>query len=68
MSAGEKFADADLIGVPMRVTISERSLAAGGVELLHRSYNKNEGGEKIIESKEIISVAAFLKSYTEDCK
>lgn len=81
MSAGEKFADADLIGVPMRVTISERSLAAGGVELLHRSHNtienapsllsdnnKNEGGEKIIESKEIVSVQAFLKSYTEDCK
>ncbi len=28
-----KFADADLIGVPIRVTVSARSLKAGGVEM-----------------------------------
>ncbi|HUG14922.1 MAG TPA: proline--tRNA ligase [Thermomicrobiales bacterium] len=32
-SAGVKFADADLIGIPIRATISARSLKAGGVEL-----------------------------------
>jgi len=33
-SAGEKFADADLIGAPFRVIISQRSLDAGGVEVI----------------------------------
>jgi prolyl-tRNA synthetase len=32
-SPGVKFNDADLIGVPVRVTLSERSLREGGVEL-----------------------------------
>ncbi|MEP6775723.1 MAG: YbaK/EbsC family protein [Chloroflexota bacterium] len=33
---GVKFADADLIGVPLRVTVSRRSLERGGVELKRR--------------------------------
>ncbi|HST04692.1 MAG TPA: His/Gly/Thr/Pro-type tRNA ligase C-terminal domain-containing protein, partial [Chloroflexia bacterium] len=33
---GVKFADADLIGVPLRVTVSTRSLERGGVELKRR--------------------------------
>jgi prolyl-tRNA synthetase len=33
---GVKFMDADLIGLPLRVTVSERSLRRGGVELKHR--------------------------------
>ncbi len=32
LMAGEKFADADLIGIPLRLVVSEKSLAAGGVE------------------------------------
>ncbi|RME89230.1 MAG: proline--tRNA ligase [Anaerolineae bacterium] len=32
-SAGVKFKDADLIGVPIRLTVGERSLARGGVEV-----------------------------------
>ncbi|MFN3762043.1 MAG: proline--tRNA ligase [Anaerolineae bacterium] len=32
-SAGVKFADADLIGCPVRVTVSRRSLEAGGIEM-----------------------------------
>jgi prolyl-tRNA synthetase len=35
-SPGVKFADADLIGLPLRATISARSLQAGGVELKRR--------------------------------
>ncbi len=31
-SAGEKFADADLIGAPHRAVVSKRSLEAGGIE------------------------------------
>jgi prolyl-tRNA synthetase len=46
-SAGEKFADADLIGAPIRIVLSKRSLAAGGVEVIR---NWNTGGEAAIES------------------
>jgi prolyl-tRNA synthetase len=35
-SAGVKFNDADLIGVPVRLTISRRSLQRGGVEIKSR--------------------------------
>jgi len=34
MTAGEKFAEADLIGAPIRIIVSEKSLAAGGVEII----------------------------------
>ncbi len=37
---GVKFKDADLIGYPVRVVISERSLAAGGVEVKARTADK----------------------------
>jgi prolyl-tRNA synthetase len=33
---GVQFADADLIGVPIRLVVSDRSLRAGGVEVKHR--------------------------------
>lgn len=36
-TAGEKFADADLIGIPYRVLVSEKSLKAGGVEVKKRT-------------------------------
>ena len=36
LSAGAKFTDADLIGCPLRITISPRSLQAGGAELAGR--------------------------------
>ncbi|RJQ35463.1 prolyl-tRNA synthetase [Candidatus Parcubacteria bacterium] len=34
--AGEKFADADLIGISKRLVMSEKTLSEGGVELIHR--------------------------------
>lgn len=36
-SAGVKFADADLIGAPVRLTVSKKALAAGGVEAKRRT-------------------------------
>jgi prolyl-tRNA synthetase len=36
-SAGVKFADADLIGAPLRVTVSDKSLKAGGAEVKRRN-------------------------------
>jgi prolyl-tRNA synthetase len=38
---GEKFADADLMGMPWRVVLSERSLEAGGVELTNRASSES---------------------------
>jgi prolyl-tRNA synthetase len=39
---GVKFIDADLIGIPLRITIGERSLKQGGVELKLRNESKSE--------------------------
>jgi prolyl-tRNA synthetase len=36
-SPGVKFADADLIGLPLRITVGERSLGKGGAEFKRRS-------------------------------
>ncbi len=39
---GVKFADAELIGIPHRVVVSERGLAAGRLEYRHRRADANE--------------------------
>jgi len=49
---GVKFKDADLIGVPLRVTVSRRSLENGGVEFKPRSEKDNQ----IIAVDDIINV------------
>lgn len=41
-SPGVKFKDADLIGLPLRLTVSERGLQAGGVELKRRDSATRE--------------------------
>jgi len=41
-SAGVKFADADLIGIPYRVTVSKRSLTSKSVELKPRAAKEAE--------------------------
>ena len=50
-SPGEKFADADLIGIPWRVVVSEKTLAKKGVEVKKRSAQKAQ----------VMSVAALMK-------
>ena len=49
-TAGTKFTDADLIGIPTRLVISKRSIENGGVESKKRNEEKNEiiALEKII--------------------
>lgn len=42
LMAGQKFADADLIGIPLRLVLSEKSLAAGGAEWKERSKTEAE--------------------------
>jgi prolyl-tRNA synthetase len=41
VSAGIKFADADLIGVPIRLIVSKRSLESGGVEVKPRQSHES---------------------------
>ncbi len=40
VSAGEKFADSDLLGIPWRVVVSERSMKDNGVEVKKRNEEK----------------------------
>ena len=40
--AGVKFKDADLIGVPLRLTVSKRSLGNGGLEFKRRAEADRE--------------------------
>ncbi len=51
-SAGEKFADSDLIGIPYRVVVSKRSLTDGGFEVKKRT----EQNGKIMSSEELIEL------------
>ncbi len=50
MSAGEKFADADLLGMPYRAVVSERSIKEGGIELKKRTEEKG----KIVSLDELL--------------
>lgn len=51
VTAGEKFADSDLIGIPLRAVLSSRSIEAGGVEIKKRTEEKGS----IVSSQELIS-------------
>ena len=42
--AGVQFADADLLGVPFRLVVSERNLSQGGVELVRRGDGRRHWG------------------------
>jgi len=50
--AGEKFADSDLVGIPTRVVISEKSLSAGGVEIKKRTEKES----KVISQEELLRI------------
>lgn len=49
LSAGEKFADSDLLGMPHRIVVSERSLAQGGLE-----YKKRDSSESTVITVEAL--------------
>lgn len=50
-SAGEKLADSDLIGIPYRIVISEKSMEKGGVELKKRNAEE----VSIIKKEDILN-------------
>jgi prolyl-tRNA synthetase len=57
LSAGEKFANADLLGLPVRIVISEKSLAAQGVEVKLRAVDKAEIVPTAEAAQKIVSLA-----------
>lgn len=54
VTAGEKFADADLLGMPTRIVISKRSLENGGAEIKGRT--ESEG--RIVPLSEVLSTVS----------
>ena len=52
VSAGEKFADSDLMGIPFRVIISNRTVTEGGYELKKRTEEK----ERIVKREELFKL------------
>ncbi len=56
LSAGEKFADADLIGLPYRVVVSAKTVAAGKIELKERTSEET----KLVTIAELTKI---LKTY-----
>ncbi len=54
LRAGEKFADADLIGIPTRLVISEKTVAAGEIEV----GSRKDGSSTMVPESGIIE---FLK-------
>ena len=52
MRPGEKFADADLMGIPYRVVVSERTQVSGNHELKKRTSDKTE----LLSSEQIVKV------------
>lgn len=57
ISAGEKFTDSDLIGLPLRVIISEKTIVAGGCELKKRLSDD----VVILDADRILDAANELK-------
>jgi prolyl-tRNA synthetase len=51
LRAGEKFADAELIGIPTRLVVSEKTMAQGGVEVTDRKTGTSSflADSKVIE-------------------
>ncbi len=50
-SAGKKLADADLIGIPVRVLVSKKTLEKKGVEVKRRKEQKSE----VVDAQNIVS-------------
>lgn len=57
LQAGEKFTDSDLIGIPMRVVVSDKSLTLGGVEVKERAGT----------TPDVVSVDQCIHMFTKAC-
>ncbi|MBZ0299861.1 MAG: proline--tRNA ligase, partial [Anaerolineae bacterium] len=68
--AGVKFKDADLIGLPIRLTVGERSIQSGGVEFKRRDLPNRAivRPEQIVDKvqAELAALQSMLNSSVED--
>jgi prolyl-tRNA synthetase len=60
--AGVKFNDADLLGIPIRVTVGQKSLAAGKVEIKLRSESKSKKVDVASAANEVAHLVNSLKA------
>jgi len=60
LRAGAKFKDADLIGIPIRVTVGKKSIAEGNVEIKLRSESESRTIAKEKATEEIIGLVKKL--------
>jgi len=60
--AGVKFNDADLLGIPVRVTVGQKSLAAGNVEIKLRSESESRKVALASAADEVIATVNSLKA------
>ena len=65
LRAGAKFKDADLIGIPVRVTVGKKALAEGNVELKLRTESQ---GRKVAVSKAADETVELVYSLKEQLK
>lgn len=52
--AGEKFTDADLLGIPYRIVVSEKTLASGQLEVKRRTENESQ----LLDRESVIKMVA----------
>ncbi|HEY4517226.1 MAG TPA: aminoacyl--tRNA ligase-related protein [Candidatus Paceibacterota bacterium] len=50
LRAGEKFADADLLGIPLRLVVSEKTMQEGGIEMVAR----RDGTTSLVPDSDIV--------------
>ena len=62
LRAGVKFNDADLLGIPVRVTVGEKSLAQGKVEIKLRSESKSKKIAVASATDEVVDIVDSLKA------
>jgi prolyl-tRNA synthetase len=65
LRGGVKFKDADLIGIPVRVTVGKRSVAQGNVEIKLRCES---GSQKVSIEKAGDEVIKLVESLKEQLK
>jgi len=65
LRGGAKFKDADLIGIPIRVTVGKKSLAEGAVEIKLRRESQSR---KVSVEKKKKKVMTFVASLKEELK
>jgi prolyl-tRNA synthetase len=54
ISPGQKFADSDLIGIPIRIVVSPKTIEAGGIELKERTQKET----KIVTEQQLFDMLA----------